>query len=98
MARLLTLCCLLLAGPAAWGGRIELPLRLPLEPLHQALSEHLAASPASRQRVYRDGPCRYFKLGTPKIDAADGKLRFVGPGAAALGVEMLGNCQNAAVW
>ena len=98
LVRLLAFCSLVLSGTAAWGGRIELPLRIPLEPLRQALGEHLAASPASRQAVYRDGPCRYFKLGPPRIDAADGRLRFVGPGTAALGVEVLGNCQSAAQW
>jgi hypothetical protein len=98
LVRLLAFCSLMLPGPASWGGRIELPLRIPLEPLGQALSEHLAATPSSRRAVYRDGPCRYLKLGVPKLHAVEGRLRVVGPGTAALGVELLGNCQGAAAW
>src|SRR5207244_12983750 len=63
-----------------------------------ALSAQLAASPARPNVIYREGPCRYLNLDTPKLDAADGQLRFAGPGSAALGVEMFGNCQNAADW
>ena len=98
LVRLLAFCSLALSGPAAWAGRIELPLRIPLEPLGRALGEQLAAAPPSRQALYRDGPCRYLKLGVPKLHAAEGRLRVVGPGTAALGVALLGNCQSAAAW
>jgi hypothetical protein len=98
LVRLLAFSSLALSGPAAWAGRIELPLRIPLEPLGRALGEELAAAPSSRQAAYRDGPCRYLKLGVPKLHAVDGRLRVVGPGTAALGVELLGNCQSAAAW
>jgi hypothetical protein len=97
MARLLALGLLLLAAPA-WAGRVELPLRIPLEALRQALGEQLAASPQAARPLYRDGPCRYFRMGAPNVEALEGKLRLVGPGAAALGVEMLGSCQSAATW
>jgi hypothetical protein len=37
-------------------------------------------------------------LETPRLEGVDGQLRFAGPGSAALGVELFGNCQNAATW
>ena len=96
--RLLTLCCLVLPAPGALAGRLEIPLRVPLEPIRQALSAQLAASPARPNAIYREGRCRYLNLETPKLDAGDGQLRLSGPGSAALGVELFGNCQNAAAW
>ena len=96
--RLATLCCLLLAAPDALAGRLEIPLRVPFEAIREALSAQLAASPAAPNVIYREGPCRYLNLETPKLDALDGRLRLVGPGSAALGVELFGNCQNAAAW
>src|SRR2546428_2548052 len=98
LIRLLTLCCLILCAPGALAGRLEIPLRVPIEPIRQALSAQLAASPARPNVIYREGPCRYLNLDTPKLDALAGQLRFTGPGSAALGVELLGNCQNAAAW
>ena len=96
--RLLTLCCLVLPAPGALAGRLEIPLRLPLEPIRQALSAQLAASPARPNAIYREGRCRYLNLEAPKLDAGDSQLRLSGPGSAALGVELFGNCQNAAAW
>jgi hypothetical protein len=98
LIRLATLCCLILSVPGALAGRLEIPLRVPFEPIRKALSAQLAASPAAPNVVYREGPCRYLNLDTPKLDALDGRLRLVGPGSAALGVELFGNCQNAAAW
>ena len=98
LIRLSTLCCLLLSAPGALAGRLEIPLRVPLEAIRQALSAQLAASPARPNVIYREGPCRYLNLETPRLDALDGQLRLVGPGSAALGVELFGNCQNAAAW
>jgi hypothetical protein len=98
LIRLLTLCCLILSAPGALAGRLEIPLRVPLEAIRQALNAQLATSPATPNVIYREGPCRYLNLETPKLDALDGQLRFVGPGSAALGVELFGNCQNAAAW
>ena len=98
LARLLTLCCLALAAPVALAGRLEIPLRVPVETIRQALSAQLAASPTGPNVIYREGPCRYLNLETPKLDALDGQLRLVGPGSAALGVGLFGNCQNAAAW
>jgi Transglycosylase SLT domain len=86
---LLTLFCLVLWAPGALAARLEIPLRVPFESIRQALSAQL---------VYREGPCRYLKLETPHLDGRDGQLHLVGPGSAALGVELLGNCQNAAAW
>jgi hypothetical protein len=97
-ARLLALCCLLMPGPAALAVRLEIPLRVPLEPIRQALGTQLAGSPAGKNTIYREGPCRYLNLGTPRLEAHDGRLRLTGPGSAAFGVELVGSCQNAAVW
>lgn len=96
-ARLLALCCLLMPGPAALAVRLEIPLRVPLEPIRQALGTQLAGSPAGKNTIYREGPCRYLNLGTPRLEAHDGTLRLTGPGSAAFGVELVGSCQNAAV-
>ena len=82
---------LALAAPAALAAPIELPLRVPLEPIRQALAERLAAT-------YREGACRQFTLGAPALEALDDRLRIRAPGAARLGVELLGRCQNAAGW
>jgi len=98
VVRLLLLCCLILSAPGGLAGRLEIPLRVPLEPIRQALDSQLAASSATPHVLYRQGPCRYLKLGTPKLEAVDGRLRFVSPGSAALGVELAGNCQTAAAW
>src|SRR5262245_9972698 len=98
LIRLLTLCYLTLFIPGALAGRLEIPLRIPPEPLRQALSEQLAASPSSPNVIYREGRCRYLNLETPKLEAVDGHLRLSGPGSAALGVELFGACQNAATW
>jgi len=96
--RFLTLCWLVLSASGAAAGRLEIPLRIPLDPVRQAISTQLAASSARPNVIYREGPCRYLNLETPQLDAFDGQLRFVSPGAAALGVELFGNCQNGAVW
>jgi hypothetical protein len=96
--RLLTFFGLVLSAPGALAARLEIPLRVPLEPLRQALSAQLAASPSRPNVIYREGRCRYLNLETPKLDAVDGHLRLEGPGSAALGVELFGNCQNAAAW
>src|SRR5438067_641520 len=96
--RVLLLCCLIAAAPAALAGRLEIPLRVPIETIRQALSAQLAASSAKPNEIYREGRCRYLNLEAPKLDALDGQLRLVGPGSAAFGMEMFGHCQNAAAW
>jgi hypothetical protein len=98
LIRRLTLCCLVLSAPGALAGRLEIPLRVPFEAIREALGAQLAASPAAPNVIYREGPCRYLNLETPKLDALDGRLSLAGPGSAALGVELLGKCQNAAAW
>ena len=89
------LACLLFAAPAAWAGRLEIPLRVPIETVQKALAAQIPASPNS---VYRQGPCRFVNLDAPALSAADGELRLATPGTAAAGVEMFGRCQNAADW
>jgi hypothetical protein len=98
LIRLMQLCCLFLAAPGALAARLEIPLRVPLEPIRQALSAQLAASPSRPNVIYSEGRCRYLNIETPKLDAVGGHLRLTGPGSAALGVELFGNCQNAAAW
>jgi hypothetical protein len=82
----------------AVAARFEIPLRVPLEPLRQALAAQLAASKATPNVIYREGRCRYLNLESPRLEAVEGNLRLTGPGSGALGVELLGNCQNAANW
>lgn len=96
--RLLTFCCLILLARDAPAGRLEIPLRVPLDALRLALSSQLAASSAAPNVIYREGRCRYLSLQSPRLEAVDGRLRFVGPGSAVLGLEVFGTCQNAAVW
>jgi hypothetical protein len=98
LIRLLTLCCVTLSIPGAFAGRLEIPVRIPLEPLRQALAAQLAASRTTPNVIYREGPCRYLNLEKPVLNAVDGRLRLAGPGSAALGVELFGNCQNAVEW
>jgi hypothetical protein len=98
LIRLLTFCCLILSARDALAGRVEIPLRVPLDALRLALSSQLAASSAAPNVIYQEGRCRYLSLQAPRLEAVDGRLRFVGPGSAALGLEVFGTCQNAAVW
>ncbi len=89
--RLASLFFLVACAQGALGARLELPLRIPLEQVRQALAVHLSA-------VYREGPCRSVSIETPALQSVDGKLQVTAPGAAALGLQVLGQCQNAAVW
>ena len=86
--RLLTLCCLLLPA-SVLAARLEIPLRVPFDFVRQALLAQLN---------YREGPCRYVKLENLEMQGRDGQLHLSGPGTAALGLELLGQCQNAAAW
>ncbi|HEY1287238.1 MAG TPA: lytic transglycosylase domain-containing protein [Burkholderiales bacterium] len=97
LVRFLAPCLALLASQAV-AGRLEIPLRVPLEPLRQALAAQLAASKAAPNVIYREGRCRFLNLDSPRLEAAGGNLRLTGPGSGALGIELLGNCQNAASW
>ena len=97
LARFLVLGLSLFTADAV-AARFEIPLRVPLEPLRQALAAQLAASKATPNVIYREGRCRYLNLESPKLEAVDGNLRLTGPGSGALGIELLGNCQNAANW
>ena len=97
LARFLALGLTLFTADAV-AARLEIPLRVPLEPLRQALAAQLAASKATPNVIYREGRCRYLNLESPKLEAVDGNLRLTGPGSGALGIELLGNCQNAANW
>jgi hypothetical protein len=83
--RLFVFFWLLVVAPAALAARIEIPLRVPYEPLREALNARLA---------HREGPCRYLKAEATKLEAVDGRLRISGPGSAAYGLD----CQTALSW
>jgi soluble lytic murein transglycosylase-like protein len=83
--------CLIACVEELRAARIEIPLRLSLETLGEALNARV-------NLAYREGPCRYLKLEPQKIEAVGGRLRLAGPGRGALGVELAGNCQTAAAW
>ena len=83
------LCCLLLSASGASAATLELPLRIPLDAIGEALGPRL---------TYREGPCRYVRVEKPRVDAEDGLLRLSGPGSGSLGVEISGTCHRAAVW
>ena len=86
---------LLLTTAGAWAGRLEIPLRVPIEAVQKSLAAQLPASPNA---IYREGPCRFLNLDAPALAGAEGELRLASPGSAALGVELFGRCQNAADW
>jgi hypothetical protein len=88
---LFILCLLIAWAHGASAAPLELPLRIPLEPVRQALAGHLNA-------VYREGPCRFVRIETPALRAVDGRLQLTAPGAGSLGLHILGKCQNAAAW
>jgi hypothetical protein len=98
LLRLAALCCLLLPAPAALSARLEIPLRVPFEIVRQALLEQIASASGAPDVIYREGACRYLKLHKLDIVGRDGQLHLSGPGTAALGMELLGQCQNAAAW
>ncbi|HEU4440772.1 MAG TPA: lytic transglycosylase domain-containing protein [Burkholderiales bacterium] len=90
LLRLLAICCLLVPAHHAAAARLEIPLRVSLDALQQALGEQLTG--------YREGRCRFLKLKAPRLQAQDGRLRLSVPGTGALGVEVAGTCQTAAAW
>lgn len=90
LLRILAICCLLVPTHQAVAARLEIPLRVSLDTLQQALGEQLTG--------YREGRCRFLKLRAPRLQAQDGRLRLTIPGTGALGVEVAGTCQTAAAW
>ena len=54
-------------SPGVMAGRLEIPLRVPLEPLRQALAAQLAASRSAPNVIYREGPVSYTHLTLPTI-------------------------------
>ncbi|HZM36925.1 MAG TPA: lytic transglycosylase domain-containing protein [Burkholderiales bacterium] len=98
LVRALVACSILLCASAAWSGRVELPLRIPLEPLREALEAQLGFSGTSTDVMHREGPCRYLKVGRPELRADGGRLHIAAPGSALVAVELLGACQGLAPW
>jgi hypothetical protein len=76
LVRLLALSCAIACLGEARAARIEIPLRLSLETLREALVSQVRLS-------YREGRCRYLKVEGLKIEAAQGLLRLSGPGRGA---------------
>jgi hypothetical protein len=93
MLRVLALS--LFIAPAAFAGRVEIPLRVPLEAVQRSVAAQFPASPAA---LYREGPCRFLKLDPPALAAAEGELRLSAPGSGAFGAELFGRCRSAADW
>jgi len=92
LIRFLVLSCLLVPTYDAAAARLEIPLRVSLDTLREALSTQLAS--------YRDGPCRYLRLRPAqlRLQSEQGRLRLAVPGRGALGVPLSGKCQTAAAW
>jgi hypothetical protein len=97
-ARFFALCWFLACAAIAHAARLEIPLRLPVEAVRDALAQQIAASSRGTGTIYREGRCRYLQLGNPALTAADGALQLTAPGTAALGLELAGTCQNAVAW
>jgi hypothetical protein len=91
LLRLLTLICLAAWAHDARPAPLQIPLRVSLDTLREALGAQLATG-------YREGPCRYLKLEAPKLESVRGRLKVTLPGTGALGVELAGACQSAAFW
>ena len=91
MPRLLLIFLLLAAQPVL-GARLEIPLRVPLDTVREALKTALGPT------LYREGPCRYLDLGEPRLEATPEALRLSGPGKGSLGVEIGGTCRRAVAW
>jgi hypothetical protein len=90
-------CLLLVLAPGALAARLEIPLRVPLELVREALARQLAAS-SKNGELWREGKCRYLSLEAPKLEQAERGLLLVAPGKAMIGAEILGKCANAADW
>ncbi len=88
LIRLFVLCVLALPA-SALAARVEVPLRVSLEAVEQALAQQL---------VYRRGACRYLVLEKPKLEALGNRLRLSGPGSGVVGIDVGGACQSAGAW
>ncbi|HEU4923108.1 MAG TPA: lytic transglycosylase domain-containing protein [Burkholderiales bacterium] len=88
LVRVLAVCCLVGYAHDALAARVEIPLRVSLDTLGEALGAQLVP--------YRDGRCRYLDLQAPKLEFAQGRLRLVAPGTGLLAVEIAGKCQGTA--
>jgi hypothetical protein len=67
LVRASLLGCLLLAfAPGALGARVEIPLRVPLELVREALAKQLSASTGKTGDLWREGACRYLRLEPPQ--------------------------------
>ncbi|HEV2432384.1 MAG TPA: hypothetical protein VGT43_12825, partial [Burkholderiales bacterium] len=86
LVRFLAVCCLIGGAHDALAARVEIPLRVPLDTLSEALGAQLVP--------YRDGRCRYLELQAPKLESVQGGLRLIAPGTGAFAVEIAGKCQG----
>ncbi|HET7682693.1 MAG TPA: hypothetical protein VFK34_03380, partial [Marmoricola sp.] len=53
-------CLLVVSSQGALAARLEVPLRLPLELVREALAKQLAASSGKTGELWREGRCRYL--------------------------------------
>ena len=88
--RLLMLCALLAHACAAAAGQLDLPLRVSLDTLREALNAQLTG--------YKDGPCRRLSLKPAALESREGQLHLSIPGNGALGIQLAGQCRSAATW
>ena len=98
-----TLLVFFALAPCAFAARLEIPLRVPIELVRDALAKQLAAQ-ADRNtgkpgELWREGACRFLDLGPPMLEPVQGNLlRLTLPGKAMLGAEVFGKCASAADW
>src|SRR5262245_47489277 len=95
-------CLLLAIAPAALAARLELPLRVPMELVRDALAKQLSAQTGKGEartgELWREGECRFLRLEPPTLDAAERGLLLSAQGTAMVGAEVLGKCAKAADW
>ena len=90
LLRIVALCCFLACSCEAPAARLEIPLRVSLDTLREALNAQLTG--------YKDGPCRRLSLKPAALESRGAHLRLAIPGSGALGVDLAGKCQTAATW
>jgi hypothetical protein len=81
----------LLAVPSAYAARVDIPLRVPLDSLREALGAQLRV-------LYRENGCRYLNVESPRLEALHGRLHLESAGSAALGIQLGDKCGNALSW
>src|SRR5829696_7883186 len=84
------LCALLAHVCGAAAARLEVPLRVSVDTLGEAINGQLTG--------YKEGPCRRLSLKSAALESREGHLHLSIPGNGALGLGIGGKCQTAATW